>query len=231
MKVLSPKSWLIPPVSAESTLKLANGQKRSWMQPAVAAQGPLGFGVAAPKQMKTTGRTWRQPSPGISDGQKSKDSNLATGHAASEPRSPSETTVELTLSCILVATTIGSERTSELREVQAARLNKILQSTCMGRERGSVSKCSRCTGTINKDDAILFCTLFDALNREEKVNLLHGLYTAANPKDHESPIRTQWCFLGHPVCVHRLSGILGISKRTLYKRVSAALSNTTSALN
>ena len=224
MKVLSPKSWLVPPVSAECALKLANGQKRSWLQPPVATQGPPGYGVAAPKRTKTTGSTWVQPSPGISEGPKCKDSNEVTACQADEPHSTSEATVELTLSCILVATTIGTARISELRGVQAARLGKIFKSACgAGSSTSSVSSCLRCTGAINMEDAILFCALFFALTRDEKVNLLHGLYAAANLKDHESTSRLQWCFLGQPVCVRRLTSILGLSKRTLYNRVLAAL--------
>jgi hypothetical protein len=222
MKPLSPESWLTPPVSAECAHKLACGQKRSWMEPTVATPSTQAFGVGAPKRTQTTGRTWLQPTPGISDGCDHTDSTFASGGLASKPQSPTEATVELTLSGILVSTALGSQKISELQKVQAARLRPILQSTCMGKDRSLSSTCSRCTGAIDTNDAILFCTLFNALTRDEQVNLLHGLYSAANLPDQEQPSRVQWCFLGHPVCVQRLSGILGISKRTLYKRFQAA---------
>lgn len=226
MKCLSPKSWLTPPLSAECALEPARGQKRPWEQPPVATQDRPGFRDVVPKCMQTFSRTWQQPSPGPSDchhGANSKVTAGATGSAVGKLAAATAATVELTLSSVLVATSLSSEAISELSQVQASRVHLILQSKCRGSVTSFASACSRCTGAINEQDAILFCTIFTALPRDDQVQLLHGLYSVAHLDDQTSPARMQWCFLGHPVCVQRLSSILGLSKRTLYKRLSAAL--------
>lgn len=219
---VSPMAWLQPPVSLGSCHP-AQGQKRPWEQPPVAHNflQSLVLDGATVKLEKC----WLQPPLAHIATAASPRVQSPVGSCA--PQAHPTATIDLALTTILVATAMDSAEIAARSKIQAARLTPILHTPCRGRDPAGCQPCTRCAGTPNSGDAAHFCALFSSMPRADQVQLFSGLYYAAtsgNAADQvqTSPLRTKWRFLGQPVCVQRLTQILGISSPTLYKRNMAA---------
>jgi hypothetical protein len=215
---LSPESWLKPAISSQGLQ-----HKRPWEQPAVSSQcRVVGSQQAGLNSKCISFKGWLKPSvstaatvAALAPAVKRQCRQDVPGPQDSEVAA----TVDVNLSSVLATTSLTAQEIAEsCKANHAERVRYILKTPCIGRDSINARVCTRCAGKVDEGDAVLFCCLFSAMARDDQVNLLHGIYSAGNLNEQVQPSRMKWCFLGKPVCVQRLSSILGISMQTLYKR-------------
>ena len=85
----------------------------------------------------------------------------------------------------------------------------------------SDSRC--CAKQCPVSSVMEYCQRFHRLSEECQTHLIATSYETCGPIPTDRAARTQWHLLGIPVCVSALAAILGVTPRTLYKRVHHAV--------
>jgi len=164
-------------------------------------------------------RAWLEPSAIAEPQVKRQRSVQCPVSSAAPPQNP-ERHLYLDLSTLMLATDQADHVTKyALNGMDSARVRRVLQNPC------------RCTAGSNCSARQLpvtgvmeYCGRFHHLSQECQTHLMSTSYETCGPalEDKATP-RTQWHLLGLPVCVSALATILGVTPRTLYKRVHRAV--------
>ena len=209
----------------------AAGRARSWLQPGASAQ-PTPNSSPAPTCM----RTWMEPSA-VAEPQDNRHSNgprswlvpcataepQAKRHRISEARvqcpESSERRLHLDLVTLMLATDEADHLTKYARDgMDSGRVRRVLKNPC---QCTGDSRC--CARQLPVAGVVEYCQRFHHLSEECQTHLISTSYETCGPAPTDKSTRTQWHLLGEPVCVSALSAILGVTPRTLYKRVHQAV--------
>ena len=226
MKRLSSESWLKPAVAIDSKASHVQPSKKmnNWQDPAVSSSAvsssALDPRISASLHKPALRPQWLQPVP-IENAANLEAAGQQGRVCTSVAPDSKVDTVELTLASVLLATSLNTDAVAEARKGHAERVKKVLLAPCLGRG-GCEQRCSRCAGKVAEEDAVLFCTLFAAMPKKQQVQVLNTTYHSGSGQENAKSERKQWTFLGNPICVQRLSSLLGIAKRSFYKSFSTA---------
>ncbi len=191
--------------SSESFLGSAGAEgkrKATWLQPSPTEEASA---IAQPQ------RPWLQPHPLAASATPSIDENA-------EPLR----TVNLDMATVLMATDEAENISCRARNgMDPSRVADVLRSPCSCEGRRCQSK------FLPLDDVLAFLERFHHLSKECQSHLIATSYNTATAiiplgtsvqRPAKAP-RTNWTFLGHPVCVQALQSLLGMSATTLYRYV------------
>jgi hypothetical protein len=222
MKRWSSETWLEPAVAIEfkACRVLPSKQAKSWENPPVTPAPARSSSCIASSQKLALRPQWLQPAP-IENAANLEAAGQQGRVCTSVAPDSKVDTVELTLASVLLATSLNTDAVAEARTGHAERVKKVLLAPCLGRG-GCEQRCSRCAGKVAEEDAVLFCTLFAAMPKKQQVQVLNTTYHSGSGQDNAKSERKQWTFLGNPICVQRLSSLLGIAMRSFYKSSSTA---------
>ena len=216
--------------SAEANAAGRGTSIRSWLQPGASAQ-PKPNSPPTPKC--GCGRAWMEPSamaqPGETCGSHRSRAWLEPG-ATGEPQvkrrrvegpgPPPPVNSERNLHLDLLPLMLASDEADHLTKyalngMDTARVRRVLQNPC------DCTTGSRCRARqLPVTGVTEYCERFHHLSEECQTHLISTSYeTCGSPVSSVQRTSTQWHLLGVPVCVSALAAILGVTPRTLYKRV------------
>ena len=192
---------------------------RSWLQPEACAQPKCVRAWTEPSaiaQPQVRGsRSWLEPSATAESPVKRQ---RVLGAEVQCPES-SVRHLHLDLVSLMLATDEADHLTKYARDgMDAARINRVLKSPC---QCTSDSRC--CAKQCPVSSVMEYCQRFHRLSEECQTHLIATSYETCGPIPTDRAARTQWHLLGIPVCVSALAAILGVTPRTLYKRVHKAV--------
>ena len=201
------RSWLQPEASAQCATHTppATQCKRAWMEPS----------DQCPVSDVACHRAWLEP-PASAEAQAKRQRRA--GPVPAPPLQP-ERHLHLDLLTVMLATDEADHLTTYAHNsMKAARVARVLKKPC---SCAAGSRC--CARHLPVQDVVEYCQRFHHLSEECQTHLISTSYETCGPASEDKATRTQWHFLGMPVCVNALASILGVTPRTLYKRVHKAV--------
>ena len=225
--------WQLPEACAQATTNRSLAGKRvpAWTEPSAVAE------PQAEHHRSSGSRSWLEPSAILEPQAKRQRSSGCRSwlepSATAEPQVKRQRMPDASVQCpessvrhlhldllsLMLATDEAGHLTKYARDgMDSARVKRVMKKPC---ECTGDSRC--CARQLPEAGVVEYCQRFHHLSQECQTHLIATSYETCGPVPADRAARTQWHLLGVPVCVSALAAILGVTPRTLYKRVHQAV--------